>query len=111
MGAAFGEKKGGGGGGGVSVKQVKYHLPTLAADLVSHASRLPSLSSRLDNRSVMSSSSITTSHVATSHPETMIVTLVADDIGYGMSLQGGTTERGVYPILIASIMEGGPAAK
>lgn len=52
-----------------------------------------------------------TSHVTTSHPETMNVTLVADDIGYGLSLQGGATERGVYPILIASIVEGGPAAK
>jgi hypothetical protein len=52
-----------------------------------------------------------TSHVTASHPETMVVRLVADDIGYGLSLQGGTTERGVYPIVIASIEGGGPAAK
>lgn len=45
------------------------------------------------------------------HPETMQVTLVADDIGYGLSLEGGTTERSVFPIFISSIEDGGPAAK
>ena len=60
---------------------------------------------------MLSLSSLATTTVVSTHPETMIISLEADDIGYGMGLQGGATERGVYPIIIASIEAGGPAAK
>ncbi len=81
------------------------------------SSRRPSFSSHLslgaggDAHSVFSSSSVATSHFVGTHPETMEVRLEADDIGYGLSLQGGATERGEFPIVIASIEEGGPAAR
>ncbi len=80
------------------------------SDSVSHISRRPSLSSRLSGAggSVFSSA---TSNLVSMHPETMEVRLEADDIGYGMSLKGGATERGEFPIIIASIEEGGPAAR
>jgi len=52
-----------------------------------------------------------TSHVVTAHPETMKVQLEADGIGFGLSLMGGATERGVLPLLISAIEEGGPAAR
>lgn len=82
---------------------------------MSHLSHLPP-SSRIsgaatDTRSFMSLSSLATTHVVTTHPETMLLRLQADDIGYGMSLQGGAAERAVYPIVIASIEDGGPAAR
>ena len=46
-----------------------------------------------------------------SHPETMLVTLKADEYGFGLSLQGGATELVNYPLVIANIEELGPAAK
>ncbi len=52
-----------------------------------------------------------TSHVVTTHPESMEVHLEADGIGFGLSLKGGATERGVIPLNISAIEEGGPAAK
>lgn len=73
---------------------------------VSHASHHPSHLSLPESHSVVSISSL-----ATTHPETMVLRLEADQIGYGMSLQGGFTERGSYPITIASVEDGGPAAK
>lgn len=60
---------------------------------------------------MVSFSSVATSHVLTTHPETMTIQLEADDIGYGLSLQGGATDRGVYPLVITAIDGGGPAAK
>ena len=45
------------------------------------------------------------------HSETMVVTLKADDYGFGLSLQGGATELINYPLVIANIEELGPAAK
>ena len=44
------------------------------------------------------------------HTETMVVTLKADDYGFGLSLQGGATELVNYPLVIAKIEELGPAA-
>ena len=43
------------------------------------------------------------------HPETMTVSLTADTIGFGMSLQGGVSDFGSCPIKIASIEPDGPA--
>ena len=43
------------------------------------------------------------------HPETMVISLTADLIGFGMSLQGGVTEYGSVPITVASIDPDGPA--
>ena len=43
------------------------------------------------------------------HPETMVVSLTADSIGFGMSLQGGVTEYGFVPVTVASIDPDGPA--
>ena len=60
---------------------------------------------------MISYSSLATTNLITTHPETMVVQLEADEIGYGMRLKGGAVDRGVYPITIASIEEGGPAAK
>ena len=60
---------------------------------------------------MVSFSSLATSHMVTTHPETMEVHLDADGIGFGLSLQGGATERGMLPLMITSIEEGGPAAK
>lgn len=93
--------------------------PVVVSDSASHLSRQLSFSShhsssgglRSDARSVFSASSVATSHHVPSHPETMEVRLEADQIGYGLSLQGGATERGEFPIVIACIEEGGPAAR
>ncbi len=45
------------------------------------------------------------------HPETMTVQLRADSIGFGLSLGGGATEYGNYSLVIATIVDGGPAAR
>ena len=65
----------------------------------------------LPSVAVLSFSSMATSHVVATHPETMKVGLEADVIGFGLSLQGGATERGVLPLVISAIVEGGPAAR
>ena len=41
----------------------------------------------------------------------MTVTLKADNIGFGLSLQGGASEYNNFPLVIASIDSGGPGAK
>lgn len=41
----------------------------------------------------------------------MMVSLHADEIGFGLSLQGGATDYGNYPLTISGIEEGGPAAR
>ena len=46
-----------------------------------------------------------------SHSETIVVTLKADDYGFGLSLQGGAMELVNYPLIIANIEELGPAAR
>ena len=45
------------------------------------------------------------------HPETMVVEIKADSIGFGMALEGGSSEYGDYPIMISSIKPGSPAGK
>ena len=50
-------------------------------------------------------------HQLVSHPETMLIRLKADNIGFGLSLQGGATDHFNYPLTISKIEEGGPAAK
>ena len=69
------------------------------SDSMSHISRLPS---RL---------SIAPSTHIVSHPESMIVKLKADDIGFGLSLGGGASEHNNYPLVISSIEPGGPGAR
>jgi len=46
-----------------------------------------------------------------SHPENMTMSLKADDIGFGLSLQGGASEHTNYPLVISCIEPGGPAAR
>ena len=69
-----------------------------------------SLSLSLSLSVSLASSATSTGHLV-SHPETMVVTLKADDYGFGLSLQGGATELINYPLIIANIEELGPAAK
>ena len=45
------------------------------------------------------------------HPETMPVEVRADEVGFGMALEGGSTEYGLFPITISSIEVNGPAAR
>ena len=52
-----------------------------------------------------------TSTRLTYHPESMIVSLTADEVGFGLSLQGGAIEYANYPITISTIEDGGPAAR
>ncbi len=52
-----------------------------------------------------------TSAQLTCHPESMVVSLTADEVGFGLSLQGGATEYINYPITISSIEDSGPAAR
>ena len=58
----------------------------------------------------LASTATSTGHLV-SHPETMTVSLKADDYGFGLSLQGGATDHMNYPLIIANIEELGPAAK
>ncbi len=41
----------------------------------------------------------------------MNVQLRADSIGFGLSLGGGATEYDNYPLVVATIVDGGPAAR
>ena len=41
----------------------------------------------------------------------MFLRVQADSIGLGFSLQGGATEYSNHPLVVASIEEGGPAAR
>ena len=58
----------------------------------------------------LASTATSTGHLV-SHPETMSVTLKADDYGFGLSLQGGATDLVNYPLVVANIEDLGPAAK
>ncbi len=59
--------------------------------------------------------SLTTSYLSSTqiktHPETTPIKLRADSVGFGMGLEGGTTEFGMYPITISSIEPNGPAER
>ena len=58
---------------------------------------------------VVSLTSLVSNQHLRSHPETMIIELVADVIGFGMGLGGGATEYGNLPVVISHIEPDGPA--
>ena len=59
--------------------------------------------------STVSLTSITPSSQILSHPEIMTIKLKADEIGFGMGIQGGASEYGNYPIVISELIPDGPA--
>lgn len=77
-----------------------------ASRVSTHLTSVPSRLSRQHSQFSLASST----HLL-SHPESMFLRVQADSIGLGFSLQGGATEYSNHPLVVASIEEGGPAAR